>query len=59
MFLQMSHNCARSANFENIRGNRSKILLIMYCVIVGTVTSNGNNNFCNLFIINKGILVHK
>ena len=50
MFLQMPHNCARPANFENIRGNRSKILLIMYCVIVGTVTSKGNNNFCNLFL---------
>ena len=49
MFLQMSHNCARPANFENIRGNRSKILLLMYCVIVGTVTSKGNNNFCSLF----------
>ena len=48
IFLQMSHNCARSANFENIRGNRSKILLIMYCVIVGTVTSKGNNNSCNI-----------
>ena len=24
-------------SFENIRGNRSKILLIMYCVIVGTI----------------------
>ena len=49
MFLQMSHNCARLANFENIHGNRSKILFIVYCVIVGTVTSKGNNNFCNLF----------
>ena len=49
MFLEMSHNGARSANFENIRENRSEILLMMYCVIVGTVTSKGNNNFCNIF----------
>ena len=42
-----------AANFENIRKNRSKILLIMYCVIVGTVTNKGNNNFCNLFLSNN------
>ena len=29
--------------------NCSKILFIRYCVIVGTITSKGNNNFCNLF----------
>ena len=27
----------------------AKILTIRYCVIVGTFTSKGNNNFCNLF----------
>ena len=27
----------------------AKILFIRYCVIVGTITSKGNNNFCNLF----------
>ena len=33
-----------AANFENIRKNRGKILFIRYCVIVGTITSKGNNN---------------
>ena len=53
MFLQIPNNCARPANFENIRENHSKILLIMYCVIVGTITSKGNNNFCNIFLSNN------
>ena len=43
--LQMSCNYACPANFKNIRGNRSKILFIIYCVIVGTNISKGNNYF--------------
>ena len=43
----MSHNRARPVNFKKIRGNRSKnyYLFIIYCVIVGTNISKGNNYF--------------
>ena len=45
----MLHNCARPANFKNLRRNRSKISFIIYCVIVGTNTSKGNNSFVTYF----------
>ena len=50
MFLQMSCNCTCSANFKNIRKNRSKVLCI---VLLQALSSRGNNDFCNLLLSNN------